>query len=281
MWNGALRDFGRPGLPTALASAIPFGAFGVLDYLAGSAETLGACCESLAFHFDIVANDVRLALELSGSSRWLHVHADNHLTTHATEFTVAMVVVRLRHLVPGFSPQQVFLTSPAPLIDTLHQQTFSCPVVYGAPVAGLSIAATDWRMPTQQADPYLHKTLKGLAAQMKLGRPDASELEQAVRARLRDALPSGDASPGKLARLIGLSERTLQRRLADVGRSFSEVVEDFRHEEALRLMSDSKLALVQIAATLGFSQQSSFTRAFKRWTSKTPGAWRVKQRARK
>jgi AraC-like DNA-binding protein len=114
---------------------------------------------------------------------------------------------------------------------------------------------------------------------MNLGQPDRSGLEQAMRSRLRDALPSGDASPARLARLIGLSERTLQRRLAEDGRNFSAVVEDFRHEEAVRLLADSKLAVVQIASSLGFSEQTSFTRAFKRWTSTTPAAWRAKHRA--
>lgn len=279
-WDAALRDSGRPCLPTALASTVPFGAFGVLDYLAGSAETLGACCESLALHFDMAANDMRIDLSSSDSKRWVHLRTESHVLAHACEFTMAMVVFRLMHVTQGsFAPLQVFLTGGAPTNDTLHQEAFACPVVYGAPAASLAISEADWDLPTKQADPYLHSTLKSLAAQMNLGQPDRSGLEQAMRSRLRDALPSGDASPARLARLIGLSERTLQRRLAEDGRNFSAVVEDFRHEEAVRLLADSKLAVVQIASSLGFSEQTSFTRAFKRWTSTTPAAWRAKHRA--
>lgn len=279
LWEVAGHQYGRPSLPTALATAIPFGAFGVLDYLVGSAITLGACCESLALHFDIVANDIRFELESQDTCHWLRLRADSHVPDQATEFTLAMMVLRMRHLVtPGFKPELVFMTGSAPSDNALHQATFSCPVVYGAPVAGLAIAAADWSLPIRLADAYLHTTLKGLAAQLRLGQAATSGLEQAIQARLRDALPSGDASPARLARLIGLSERTLQRRLADVGRTFSAVVEDFRHEEALRLLSDSTLAVVQIAATLGFSEQTSFTRAFKRWTATTPAAWRESRR---
>lgn len=280
LWDAALRQYNRPSLPTALAGAIPFGAFGVLDYLAGSAETLGACCESLALHFGIVSHDSRFELESLGPSRWMRMVADSHVPAHATEFTLAVVVVRLRRLLPpGFAPTQVLLSGPAPSDDSMHQQTFACPVIYGAPVAGLCIADSDWSLPIQQADAFLHTTLKALAAQMHLGQPETSGLEQAMRARLRDVLPSGSPSPAQLARLIGLSERTLQRRLANAGRSFSAVVDDFRHEEAIRLLSDPQQALVQIAGALGFSEQTSFSRAFKRWTATTPAAWRTQQRS--
>ncbi len=279
LWDCALRQYDGPSLPTALAAAIPFGAFGVLDYLVGSAVNLGACCESLALHFDMIANDIRVELEFLDTTRWLRLRADSHVPANAIEFTLATVVLRMRHLVAvGFTPLQVFLTGCAPVDASLHQEAFSCPVVYGAPVAGFCMAVADWGLPIKQADAYLHATLRDLAAQMHLGRSESSGLEQAMRARLRDALPSGDASPAQLARLIGLSERTLQRRLADAGRSFSAVVEDFRHEEALRLLSDPQLALVHIAGMLGFSEQTSFTRAFKRWTATTPAAWRAQHR---
>lgn len=279
MWETAQQAFGRPCLPTALAGAIPVGSFGMLDYLAGSASTLGGCCESLALHFCIVADDTRVELERLGPTRWLRVRTDPHVPTHVAEFTLALLAVRLRHLVgPGFAPRQAHLPCARPADTALHQKVFGKQIVYGAPVAGLAIQDADWSLPVLQADAYLHTMLKGLATQFALGKSDTSALEQSLRARLRDALPSGDATPARLARLIGLSERTLQRRLADMGRSFSAVVEDFRHEEAVRLLADPSLALVHVAARLGFSEQTSFTRAFKRWTATTPAAWRTGHR---
>lgn len=280
MWEAAQRAYGHPGLPTALAGAIPLGSFGMLDYLAGSASTLGGCCESLALHFCIVADDTRVELELLEGSRWLRVRTDPHVPAHVAEFTLALLAVRLRHLVgPGFAPQQAHLPCAMPADTALHRKVFGNAIVYAAPVAGLAMRDTDWSLPVLQADAYLHAMLKSLATQLALGKSGTSALEQSLRARLRDALPSGDATPARVARLIGLSERTLQRRLADIGRSFSAVVEDFRHEEAIRLLSDPHLALVQVAARLGFSEQTSFTRAFKRWTATTPAAWRIGRRA--
>lgn len=279
LWDCAQRDYGKPGLPSALAGAIPFGAFGMLDYLAGSATTLGACCESLALHFSIVADDTRVELELIDTLHWLRVRVDAHVPAHVSEFTLAILAVRLRHLLgSSFVPQQVLLPGISPAGTATHQQVFGSNRVYGAPVAAMAICQADWSLPARQADPFLHDMLKGLATQLSLGHASTPALEQSLRARLRDALPSNDASPARLARLLGLSERTLQRRLADAGRNFSAVVDDFRHEESIRLLSDPQLALVHVAATLGFSEQTSFTRAFKRWTGTTPAAWRTRQR---
>src|SRR5579859_7609804 len=63
MWSEAQSLYGMPGLPTALAMAIPFGAFGALDYLVASAATVAGCCESAVMHFAMAASDVWLELD--------------------------------------------------------------------------------------------------------------------------------------------------------------------------------------------------------------------------
>ncbi|MFN7778571.1 MAG: helix-turn-helix transcriptional regulator [Betaproteobacteria bacterium] len=120
----------------------------------------------------------------------------------------------------------------------------------------------------------LHATLRKIVAGMAVADNPADDLELALRSRLRDALVDGDASAGRLARLLGLSERTLQRRLAAVGRSYGAVVEDFRREEAARLLRAGALPLVRVAERLGYAEQASFTRAFRRWYGTSPAAWR-------
>jgi AraC-like DNA-binding protein len=134
-----------------------------------------------------------------------------------------------------------------------------------------------WRMPVRSADTFLHATLEAMTGQLHLTRPDGSPLERALRARLRDALAQGSADAQRLALLLGVSERTLQRRLGELGRRFSEVVEDFRREEAARLLNTPGVHLVEIASRLGYAEQTSFTRAFRRWTGTTPARWRAGQ----
>ena len=129
-----------------------------------------------------------------------------------------------------------------------------------------------------------------MAAQLELTQPNDTGLESALRARLRGSLSQGQATPHRtaphrtaphrMATLLGVSERTLQRRLAEDGRSFTDVLEEFRREESARLLCDRKLALTEIATRLGYAEQTSFTRAFRRWTGSTPGAWRADRRGR-
>lgn len=74
-----------------------------------------------------------------------------------------------------------------------------------------------------------------------------------------------------------MSERRLQRRLDEVELGFEQLLNDYRRQEAQRLLTDDDQSIAHIAYTLGFSEQSSFSRAFKRWTGKAPAEWRAEQ----
>lgn len=280
MWGAAQAQYGLPGLPTALAMAVPFGAFGAIDYLAGSAETVGAACESVLSHLSMVAIDVGLQHEtMTDGSHLLEVRGVGAMPGVALEFTLALIVGRLRYLVgDGFQLVAVALPVEAPTHDSVRSRLWNAQLTYDHSCASFTMAATVWAMPIHRADAYLHATLQRVAAQLQLARPNLPELEQALRARLRDALGQGCADSQRMASLLGISQRTLQRRLQDLGRSFSTVVEDFKRDEALRLLQDDREHLVHIAARLGYAEQTSFTRAFRRWTGETPGAWRTARR---
>ena len=109
MWQISQQMFGEPGLPTALALAIPFGAFGALDYLVASAETLGGALLSAELYFAMVASDVRLSLEDAGDGqRRVRVYALDEVASPGLEFTLACIHSRLRHLSgDAYRPQQV------------------------------------------------------------------------------------------------------------------------------------------------------------------------------
>lgn len=280
-WDEAQALYGMPGLPTALAMAIPFGAFGALDYLVGSADTVAGCCESAVLHFAMVANDVRLELDpLDDGDHAVRVRGlgPQSLPAVAQEFTLAVVFNRISYVCAGnFKPRLLGLPIPSPGTDSVRSRLFGMAPTYGYPFAEMVIGAETWRSTARSADPYLHATLKRVAEQMHISEPDDSPLEQALRARLRSALAQGRADPGRLASLLGVSERTLQRRLGELGRSFTDVVESFRREEAARLLRQPDLPLVEVATRLGYAEQTSFTRAFRKWTGSTPGAWRNAQ----
>lgn len=283
-WEAAERQHPAPGLPSRVAGRIPFGAFGIVDYLCGSADTVGGGLASLALHYRLVSSDTRLDIETLDDGHLLRVVPLTDHPPRVTEFVLAVLVFRFRRLTSGAcSPRRVLLVNPVPDPAPLFDALLGAPVRCAQPCAALEFDAATWSMPIAQADPVLHRTLGELAASLQLRHAEptpAGTLESALRARLRAALPAQQATIGDLARLLGVSERTLQRRLADAGRSFAEVVEEFRRDEAARLLADPAQRLVHVAAALGYAEQTSFTRAFRRWTGATPAAWRASRATR-
>lgn len=281
MWAEAHVLYGMPGLPTALAMAIPFGAFGALDYLAGSADTVAGCCHSAILHFAMVASDTWLELHEQDGAQAVQVRGTAQVHADALEFTLAMLMSRLRYITDGqLSLLRVSLPIPKPGEDPVRERLWNTPLIYNFPSAEILIDADTWNRAATKADPYLHATLKRMADQLQISHAGDTTLERALRVRLRAALAQGNADPARLASLLGVSERTLQRRLTDAGRSYTEIVEDFRREESARLLSDRTIPLIEVAGRLGYSEQTSFTRAFRRWTGATPSAWREAKRAR-
>lgn len=280
LWQEAFRRAPREELVTEVALAIPFGAFGPLDYLAASSADVASAFHSLAAWFGTVSTGSLeiVATEAGGTVRMLFgpdAPAPGREREVSEEFSLAVIVGRFRgqpRLSPPFRVARVRLTRPPPPRPTRHAALLGAPVEFGCALATLEVPEESWRARLPTADPMLQATLRGLTARLDLGAA-ASDLERAVRARLRALLPAGEARATAVARALGMSERTLHRRLRESGRSFGEVVNLFRESEAERLLRGQDAALSEIALRLGFSDQSAFTRAFRRWKGAAPSAW--------
>ena len=91
-----------------------------------------------------------------------------------------------------------------------------------------------------------------------------------VRALILEAMPSGDVDQDGIARALNQSASTLQRRLREEGTSYQRLLDATRRELAVDYLKDGRHSLADITFLLGFADQSNFTRAFRRWTGKTP-----------
>ena len=97
---------------------------------------------------------------------------------------------------------------------------------------------------------------------------------QDVRIAIRRALPGGDLTVDTLAAELGISRRTLQRRLSEQGTSFKQILQDVRDVQSRRYLDDPRLAVTEIAMLLGYSDQASFSNAFKSWCGCAPTEYR-------
>ncbi len=179
---------------------------------------------------------------------------------------------RSQRLANPFRASAVRLTGQLPGRPTRHAALLGAPVAFGCAVAAVELPEAVWttRLPT--ADPALQLTLRQLAERIGLGAA-ASDLELAVRARLRPLLPDGRAEASEVARALGMSERTLHRRLRQAGLTFGQVLDDFREAEADRLLGAGRVSLMEVALRLGYSDQTAWNRAFKRWKGMSPSEW--------
>jgi AraC-like DNA-binding protein len=286
MWQEAFRRAPREELPTEVGLAVPFGTFGPLDYLAASSADVASAFDSLAGWFRTVASGFSLEVVRAGGGGEVRVVWPPSGTPPgrprevSDEFTVAVTVGRFRSRPAShpFRVSEVRLTRAAPARATRHEALLGTTVVFGCAVAALRVPKESWEAKLPGADPMLQETLRRLAERLELG-DAASDLEQAVRARLRSLLPQGGAEAPAVARSLGMSVRTLHRRLRAEGRSFGEVVDLFRESEAERLLAGRAATLAEVSYRLGFSDQSAFTRAFRRWKGAPPSAWLGTRRA--
>ena len=104
--------------------------------------------------------------------------------------------------------------------------------------------------------------------------PALAPIVQRVRQAVSAELPTGGVDQERIARRLGLSTRTLQRRLSEVETSFQDVLEQTRRDVAMRMLRDRSASVFDVAYMLGYADTPSFYRAFKRWTGQTPQKYR-------
>jgi AraC-like DNA-binding protein len=149
---------------------------------------------------------------------------------------------------------------------------------FGARRHGLTFASSFLDLPIRMADPAAFRMLRAQCERAL----EALGFADRVSARVRRLLlreEGGLASLEEVAARLAMSSRTLRRRLADEGTVYRTIVDEERRERALLFVRNPDLALDDVAARLGYSDLANFTRAFRRWTGTTPGAYRQRHRS--
>lgn len=163
---------------------------------------------------------------------------------------------------------------PADVSD--YDRVFRCPVHFGAAETAVGFDAGFASLPLPHANAQLHRIMDDLCAQLLKQQGNALEPPWLAIARrsVLEAFKLGVPEIGEVARATGLTEDQLKENLSQRGLSFRGLLDDLRRALAVGYMRDPSLGLVDIAYLLGFSEQSAFQRAFKRWTGMTPGDYR-------
>ncbi len=193
----------------------------------------------------------------------------------SNEATFASVTSIIRQVTPHkFAPLEVQFKHPAPVTTTAHEDYFGCPVYFDSEMDALLVSSEALAQPNRLGDAGITRfLLHHLDAELSKLNTDRT-LKQIVQDAIAQSLSEGVPKIAAVARHLGFSERTLQRRLGEEGLSFQKLAEDARRNLAEGLLVQSDYSLAEVAFLTGFSEQSSFNRAFKRWMDQTPAAYR-------
>ncbi|MGB8525770.1 MAG: AraC family transcriptional regulator [Rhodoplanes sp.] len=252
---------------------------GLLYYVMASSQTLGEALKRLARYSKVTnealvfgyreGNRLIVNLSYSGISR----HSDRH----QIEFCM-FAVLRICRVLTGqhLVPQHFWISHHRSGTNSEMARFVGTAVEFGATTDEFALNANARELPLIHADPYLNNLLlKSCEAALTDRRGNVSRLRTRVENAISSLLPHGRVVVDDVARSLGMSKRTLARKLSDEGLNFTEVLQQLRRDLAVRYLDDRKLHISKIAWLLGFNEVSAFTHACRRWTGKTPSQMRT------
>jgi AraC-like DNA-binding protein len=281
IWNGVRQRTADPALQLIAPTSLPFGAYRVIDYLVGASATVGDGIRRFARFFRLISDAISLGIDDDGEEHCLClVMADGgQVPPVYVDYVFAALVSRIRMKIrPSLQVRRVELRQAEPASTAPYGEVFRAPVRFGAVADRLCFSHEEWEAPLDSADAALARLLEEHARILAQRIPDTptgftAEVERTIASVIYDGGSAKD-----VARALNVSVRTLQRKLLPAGTTFREVSDAVRAQLAREYLSDPLVSIAEVACLLGFSDQASFNRAFRRWTSDSPGRWR-RQRA--
>lgn len=259
------------------AAAIPIGSFPLLDYLMVTSDSVGAAVRQLRRYLGLVDNPHIIEIEdTEDPVRVVFVSRDGRPTD---EFGIALTLLRLREEAAEPFRASCISFQHMPEDTAEIEEMFGCPVRACAAWNGFALPRTTWHLPLRRRDPILAKLLQQQADEAIARLPRMDGVLYDVRRALASRVAGGDTSIQSVARALATSVRSLQRRLADAGASYHQLVDLARKDAAERYLATSSFAIGEIAYLLGYSEAAAFNRAFRRWHKSTPQAFRAQSRA--
>jgi AraC-like DNA-binding protein len=177
-----------------------------------------------------------------------------------------------------FVPVAVWFRHTPLLPQRIYRRYFGSAVRFGQPINAIVARQSDLRRRIDNADPQLCALVADYVRSSTASHP--LDMARQVAFLVRKMLAHAECSLPAVARHLYLHERTLQRRLTKSGASFEAIVDNVRRERAEELLSESRLSMAEVAARLGYHEQSSFNRACRRWFGRAPNEFKHQQLAR-
>jgi AraC-like DNA-binding protein len=280
----AAGDLGDPSFGLHIGANFHLEGLGLVTYAVLNASTVEIGLQNLVRYLDSLVPGIRLELATKRGETMLRVAVGLRRATarHAQEAGTLTLVRLLRRLLGDdrWAPRAVVLAHERPADIDEHVRLFGVAPTFGGRYNELRFDSALLRREVPDADrslvPIVEQRLHEVLRVDVHEEPWLRDLRFQIASRLCDGHPS----LAQLAPDLGLSARTLQRRLGNRGLVWRDIVQETRLRLATRYLEDSDTDLTEVAFLLGYAEQSAFAHAFRRWTRTSPGAHRRTHRRR-
>lgn len=277
----ARADSHGPELPLRVGASMRCEDYGAFGLAWKSAPNLRGSCERAARYARVLTNVATYEVRETEEGVYMHLHRDGDRTVLglrlSNEATIASIAAISQEVSTAtFRALAIFFRHSSPGTSARHESHFGCPVHFDSDMDALLVSHDTMRAPNRVGDPGIVSFFDAHLDEELSKFGDDASLERRARIHIAQSLSQGIPTVSDVASRFGMSARTLQRRLSARGYSFQTLVDEARRELAERLLKESTYPLAEIAFLTGFSEQSAFNRAFKRWAGQTPRSFRIK-----
>jgi AraC-like DNA-binding protein len=246
---------------------------GALGYAWMTSSSLRRAFERAQRYYGLITTHTRVHIEDQGDEYHVQfLSSSEQMHDIALRERIRLVApVQLCRLSYGdaFTPLRVHFSHPAPSRPQAYYEYFRCELRFEQPDTRIVIASPVADEPLAGFNPEIVRELDRMIVDY-LARLDRNDILGRARAAILQELPSGEVSLERTAEMLALSPRTLARRLREEGESFKGLLAETRRELGEKYILDKSLSLTEISFLLGFSEASSFSRAYRGWTGQSP-----------
>ncbi len=262
----------RPALGLAIGGRIKPRHAGVLGYLSLSCDTLGEAMLRFNRYHRLVYDGNPIAMQIEADRVIISWGVEHGKPGQLADETAIAAFATLTRMLADedLKASRVEFVNPPPPDRRPYEAFFSCPVSFNHSITAVSFPARYLLLPLRNSDPALKQLLEQQAETLLQSLPAEQGFESELQQALIRSLHDGEPTLAQVANRLRLSARTLQRRLAEQALSFQSLLDNTRMALAKQYLADPHLSLSEIALLLGYSEQSAFNRAFKRWHGCSP-----------
>lgn len=284
LWRLAEKESGKENFGLEAAKILEAKHLGVFGYVVISSANVREAMERLVRFKSLTGDASSVKLQVSEEGvRYVHSTEMPPLSLNRLHAEWSMAgMIRLLREASGqadWGPLEVSFKHKEPSELGLYHEILGGNVVFDSPEDSFLLESSFLEVPFQGTDSTLSDILETHATQLLLSLPEQKDFVRTLQRRLQKQLPGGNPSIEILAQDLGLSVRSLQRRLEDQGQTFQTVLDDIRVRLADVYLEEASTSISEVAFLLGYSGASAFARAFKRWRLVSPSEWRSAQQA--